>query len=116
MMITGEQGTGKTTLASYFQSPIFLRTEDGTQSLTGRDDVFQTPVATKAESMREVVRMLLEEEHDFQTLVIDSITEADKLFTQEIINKEKRIQKILKAQKSQAWLKLLVAMAQGMAH
>lgn len=90
IMITGEQGTGKTTLASYFYKPIFLRTEDGTQSLTGRDDIFQTPVATKADSMREVVRMLLEQEHDFQTLVIDSITEADKLFTQEIINKEKK--------------------------
>lgn len=89
IFITGEQGTGKTTLASYFYKPIFLRTEDGTQSLTGRDDILQTPVATKAESMREVVRMLIEQEHDFRTLVIDSITEADKLFTQEIISKEK---------------------------
>lgn len=88
IMITGEQGTGKTTLASNFYNPIFLRTEDGTQSLVGRDDIVQTPVATKADSMREVVRMLLEQEHDFKTLVIDSITEADKLFTQEILSKE----------------------------
>lgn len=99
IFITGEQGTGKTTLSSYFYKPIFLRTEDGTQSLTGRDDILQTPVATKAESMREVVRMLLEQEHDFKTLVIDSITEADKLFTQEIINKEKENSKNPKSSK-----------------
>ena len=35
----GEGGMGKTTLAAMFPKPVFIRTEDGTASLQGNEDV-----------------------------------------------------------------------------
>ena len=41
----GEGGMGKTTLASMFPAPVFIRTEDGTASLQGADHVSLMPLA-----------------------------------------------------------------------
>ena len=35
----GEGGMGKTTLAAMFPNPVMIRTEDGTASLEGHDDL-----------------------------------------------------------------------------
>ena len=42
--IFGEGGMGKTTLSSMFNSPVIIRTEDGTASLTGNDNVSLFPL------------------------------------------------------------------------
>jgi GTPase SAR1 family protein len=45
----GEGGMGKTTLAAMFPNPVFIRTEDGTASLKGNDNVSMFPLATSTQ-------------------------------------------------------------------
>jgi AAA domain len=67
--IYGGHGIGKSTLAAQFPAPIFISTEDGIDSL----DVTSFP---RAQSVKEVVaniKILIKEEHDFKTVVVDSV-------------------------------------------
>jgi len=67
--IYGGHGIGKSTLASRFPSPIFISTEDGLDSL----DVTSFPRAQKIGDVVDSIKTLLKEEHDFKTVVIDSV-------------------------------------------
>lgn len=67
--IYGYHGIGKSTLASTFPRPIFISTEDGLDAL----DVTSFPKATKVEEVVEQVKVLIKEEHDFRTVVLDSV-------------------------------------------
>lgn len=69
MCIYGTHGIGKSTLASLFPSPIFISTEDGLSSL----DVTSFPQATKLDEVAVSIRSLIKEEHDFKTVVLDSV-------------------------------------------
>lgn len=67
--IYGGHGIGKSTLASQFPAPIFISTEDGLDSL----DVTSFPRATSVMEVVESIKTLLKEEHEFKTVVIDSV-------------------------------------------
>lgn len=67
--IYGGHGIGKSTLASKFPAPIFISTEDGLDSL----DVTSFPRATKVEDVVENIKTLIKEDHEFKTIVIDSV-------------------------------------------
>lgn len=67
--IYGGHGIGKSTLASQFPKPIFISTEDGLDSL----DVTSFPRAASINDVVESVKTLIKEEHDFKTVVIDSV-------------------------------------------
>jgi hypothetical protein len=67
--IYGGHGIGKSTLASQFPKPIFISTEDGLDSL----DVVSFPRAGHINDVVESVKTLIKEEHDFKTVVIDSV-------------------------------------------
>lgn len=67
--VYGGHGIGKSTLASKFPSPIFISTEDGIDTL----DVVSFPKADKIEDVIESIKTLIKEEHEFRTLVIDSV-------------------------------------------
>lgn len=84
MTIVGEGGLGKTTLAAMFPSPVFIRTEDGSQSLAGAD-VALMPIATSYANILEQIEALATQEHDFKTLVLDSITQLNTMIEAEII-------------------------------
>ena len=86
--IVGEGGVGKTTLASTFPNPVILRTEDGTLSLSDRENVALLPVAKTVEECFKYVQMLGEEEHEFKTLVIDSVTQLNTLIEKEILESD----------------------------
>ena len=65
----GVQGVGKTLCASTFKNPIVLRTEDGTAAI----DVPTFPhVAKRYEDVLEALTSL-HGEHNFETLVVDSL-------------------------------------------
>lgn len=95
--IVGEGGIGKTTLASTFPSPIILRTEDGTMSLSGRDDVALLPLAKTVNDCFSYVQMLGTEEHSFQTLVIDSITQFNTLIEKEVLESDPKAKSLNQA-------------------
>jgi hypothetical protein len=69
MVIYGGHGIGKSTLASQFPNPIFISTEDGLDSL----DVTSFPKATHIKDVVESIKTLIKEDHDFQTVAIDSV-------------------------------------------
>lgn len=83
--ITGDAGLGKTSLAATFPNPIFIRAEDGLQAvpLESRPDAF--PVITSSEDVWEQLAALIKEDHEYKTLVIDSITQLDTLFVNHIV-------------------------------
>jgi len=84
--IVGEGGIGKTTLASTFSSPtVFIRTEDGAQSLAGREDVALFPVAKSSAEVLEAIATLRNDNHPFKTVVIDSITQLNTIIEHEIV-------------------------------
>jgi hypothetical protein len=86
-------------LAATFPKPIFIRAEDGLQALPidKRPDAF--PLIVGVEPLWEQCKALLQEEHDYKTLVIDSATALERLFTQHVVdsdpNKPKSINQAL---------------------
>jgi hypothetical protein len=86
--ILGDAGMGKTSLAATFPNPIFIRAEDGLQAISEdeRPDAF--PVIGSAKELWEQLTALVTEEHDYQTLVIDSVTALERLFIQDVIDND----------------------------
>ena len=93
--ITGDAGTGKTTLAATFPKPIFIRIEDGLQAVPEkmRPDAF--PVVSKVEQLWEQLTTLITETHDYQTVVIDSVSQLETLFAEHIISSDPKNPKSL---------------------
>jgi hypothetical protein len=75
IVIYGEHGLGKSTFGASAPNPIFIQTEDGLASL----DVASFPLAARHEDVLEAVGALYAEEHDYQTVVLDSLDWAEKL-------------------------------------
>ena len=67
--IYGPHGIGKSTLAAAFPKPIFISTEDGLSTM----DVTSFPKANKVGDVVASVKTLIKEEHDFKTVVVDSV-------------------------------------------
>lgn len=95
--IVGDAGTGKTSLAATFPKPIFIRAEDGLQAIpqANRPDAF--PLLQKADDLWPQLMGLLNEEHDYNTVVIDSVSAMDTLFTKHILEKDGRAQTLATA-------------------
>lgn len=95
--IVGDAGTGKTSLAATFPNPIFIRAEDGLQSISAdkRPDAF--PLLSKADDLWPQLIALLQEEHDYKSVVIDSVSAMDSLFTKAILDKDGRAQTLATA-------------------
>lgn len=75
--IYGRPGVGKTTLAATAPNPIFILTEDGLASV--RPTPKHTPVCRSYNEVGEWIHVLRTEQHDFQTVVIDSIDGLEPL-------------------------------------
>ena len=93
----GEGGMGKTTLASMFPKPVIIRTEDGTASLIGNENVSLFPLATSSDDVFDAIEVLATEKHEFKTLVIDSITQLASLIESEIVEADPKAKSISQA-------------------
>lgn len=80
VLIHGAPGVGKSTFASDAPAPIFLGTEDGTSSL----DVARFPEIKSFRSAQAAVNELLTENHDYETLIIDSLDWLEPMVFDEV--------------------------------
>jgi Holliday junction resolvasome, helicase subunit len=76
ILFYGPPGIGKTTIASEFPAPVFLQIEDGTPGDTELDSFGKLDTFEQVMGYLEV---LYNEDHEFQTVVIDSVTELQRL-------------------------------------
>lgn len=86
--ITGDAGMGKTTLAATFPNPVVIRAEDGLQAIPNdqRPDAF--PVLTCEADLWEQLTALIKNEHEYKTVIIDSVTALERLFIQSVIESD----------------------------
>lgn len=91
--IFGENGLGKTSLAASFPDPVFLMIEDGSKTiemehkngLVNRDNVIFSKKISNVDDLYTVLNALTNESLDFKTIVVDSVTKLDSIFTSQII-------------------------------
>ncbi len=95
--ICGDAGTGKTSLASTFPNPIVIRAEDGLMSIPAdkRPDAF--PLLKSADDLWPQLLALLQEDHSYQTLVVDSVSACEQLFIKDVMDRDGRAKSINQA-------------------
>jgi hypothetical protein len=95
--ICGDAGMGKTSLAAAFPRPIVIRAEDGLQAIPAdrRPDAF--PVVQKAEQLWDQITAIIHQPHDYQTLIIDSVTALDRLFIADVLTQDGKAKSIQNA-------------------
>lgn len=76
LLIYGPEKMGKTTLASEFPAPVFLQTERGE---SGDLEIDSFGHLTSYEAVIEAIGALAQEDNDFQTVVLDSVSALQKL-------------------------------------
>lgn len=85
IVIYGTPGIGKTTFAAGAPNPIFLQTEDGLGLI---DAARFGDVARTYQDVLDAITVLLEEPHDFQSLVVDSLDQLEPLIWDHVCQRE----------------------------
>jgi len=81
IIIYGQHGEGKSTLASTAPKPVFIQTEDGLDTIDA--DAF--PKASSYEDIIEQLTYIIKAENfEYKTLVIDSLDWCEKLVNEDI--------------------------------
>lgn len=80
ILLYGPPGIGKTTLASEFPDAVFLQVEDGTP---GDVELTSFGALSTYGDVTDALAALYQEDHSFRTLVIDSVTELQRLIYEE---------------------------------
>jgi len=80
LLIYGTEGIGKSSTAAEAPMPIFISTEDGLAQI----DCHAFPLATSFEDVYSALSALASEEHDYQTVVIDTLDWLERLIWQRI--------------------------------
>lgn len=76
ILMYGPPGIGKTSLAAEFDAPVFLQVEEGTPGDLELDSFGK--IETFGQLM-EALGVLYTEDHAFKTVVLDSVTELERL-------------------------------------
>ncbi len=80
MNIAGTDGIGKTTFAAGAPNPIFIKTEEGTRYV----NTSSFPLCESYEDLMKRLKQLVQEEHHFKTVIIDTTDWAEKLIQEEV--------------------------------
>lgn len=99
IVLYGDAGAGKSTLGTTFPSPIFLDLDNGLRAF----DVPSIPIDT-AEKLEEAVSALETEEHEFKTVVVDTIDEVEAVYTS-VVLKELKVASLLNTKWGEGYTK-----------
>ncbi len=80
IMIYGQEGVGKSSTGASAPKPIFIQTEDGLSEI----DCHKFPLAKNLNDVLASLQALINEDHDYQTVVIDSLDWAERLIFDEV--------------------------------
>lgn len=80
IVLHGIQKVGKSTFAAQAPNPVFLITEDGLTEI----DVPHFPLAKTVEQVWTCLDLILQEDHEYKTLVVDTIDWLEKVFWKKI--------------------------------
>lgn len=83
-LIYGKDGIGKSTFGAEAPKPIFICTEDGAE----RIDVAKFPLCTEWQDVFDAITTLGRSQHEFKTVVLDSIDWAQNLALQHVVKTE----------------------------
>lgn len=75
ILVYGTEGIGKSTLAAHAPQPVFVQTEDG----LGEIDCHKFPLATTFGEVTTALEGLQSEQHDYQSVVVDSLDWLERL-------------------------------------
>jgi len=75
LVVYGTEGIGKSTLAADAPRPIFIPTEDGLDQIA----CASFPLATRLGDVDAALKTLLQEKHEYETVVIDSADWLERL-------------------------------------
>ncbi|HPD13885.1 MAG TPA: ATP-binding protein, partial [Planctomycetota bacterium] len=92
LMVYGTEGIGKSTLAANAPKPIFVQTEDGLNEIACE----KFPLAASVDDVLAALTELGAEQHDYQTVVIDSLDWLERLIW-DAVCREFRVSSIEKA-------------------
>ena len=98
IMVYGTPGTGKTTFATTFPKPIFIRSESGLVDNEFTKDVATFPeIVSDYNDLIEAIGSLIDQDHNFETVVLDSIDWFDVALWKFINSKYSSISRIFAA-------------------
>lgn len=80
VLVYGVEGLGKSTFAAGAPSPVFIQTEDGLGAL----QVDHFPIATRVSDVLDAIGSLFSDDHEFKTVVIDSLDWLETLIWRDI--------------------------------
>lgn len=92
--ICGDAGTGKSSLGATFPKPIFMRAEDGVARIPASFRPNALPAISTEEECWDQLKALLNEDHNYQTLVIDSVSALDRIFVASILKRDGKAKSI----------------------
>jgi len=80
ILMYGTEGIGKSTTAAQAPHPIFIPTEDGLDQI----DCASFPLAQRFDEVVSAISALYTEEHDYQSVVIDSLDWLERLIWDDV--------------------------------
>ena len=84
MIVFGSAGVGKTTFAAAAPNPVFLQTEAGEGAL----ELSAFPLIKTYDELIEAITALIEHDHDYETLVLDSLDHLEPLIWKKVCQVE----------------------------
>lgn len=93
--VLGDAGLGKTSLAATFPKPVFIRAEDGLQAIPHDQRPDALPLVSTVDALWGQLSAFIGEEHDYKTVVIDSVTALERMFGRHVIESDPKKPKSL---------------------
>lgn len=82
ILLVGTEGVGKTTFAAEAPNPVFICAEDGIPMTLG--EVARFPEPRNFEDVLDAIRSLARDDHEFETLVIDTLDWLEPLIWKDL--------------------------------